>query len=149
MNELYELYKKARSLSTEEKFYLLDNFLEIVNILEDQEREANFYDTFQKYASGSHDPETVPDLQNLIESILRFIKNDGDLSYSAMSVFLHPLCSGAKRVCFRPFKLVGLTKHLANLSKEFEKNQKNLRNIGKIRRNFNSTLIEIKRRLAK
>lgn len=82
--------------------------------------------SFVKVAS-LYDPETPQQMLNLISLVEKFTNIDDDFSHDSLSVFLYPLSRGAKRVAMRPAKVVGLTKELWALSRQFDRlrNSKN------------------------
>jgi hypothetical protein len=64
---------------------------------------------------------------NLITLVEKFTAIDDDFSHDNLGVFLYPLSRGARRLAMRPAKVVGLTKELWALSRQFDrlKNSKN------------------------
>ncbi len=74
--------------------------------------------------SHLYDPETPKQILNLIGLMERFSSIEDDYSSESMGIFLYPLVRGAKRLAVRPAKIVGLTKELWAMSRQFDKIKK-------------------------
>ena len=114
------------------------------------EKKANIY-TMVKEAAGSHDPETVKDLERIISHLEKFIGVEDNVSIDNLELFIRPLSIGSKRIVLRPYKLVGMVKRLDSLAKEYKRElpEKNHNVLREIRRDFILTLKNIKTKLKK
>ncbi len=141
----YDLYKKAFVLNTEQKEYLVNSLDNIISVFKEEEVLGLKKEAIKKEASGSHDPETIEDMKKLLNLFEKYLSFDQNLSYSNVSIFLHPLSSGSKKVSLRPCKIVGLMRKLDQLSRMIlrEDIDKNM-----VKKEFFSNLNKIKKRLS-
>lgn len=75
------------------------------------------------------DPETDEQMCHLLGLLEKFISVDNDISYDNVSVFLHPLSRGVKKISLRPYRMIGLVKELERLSKQFGREKSRVRNL--------------------
>lgn len=111
----------------------------------------------QEKNAALYDPETPKQMLELIDLIEKFISYDNNISVDNVSIFLHPLKNGASKLFLRPAKLVGLTKDLWKISRQYDKRRKQKKDVSKdislyrdlsgLRKKFKSKLLLIKEKL--
>lgn len=140
-NNLYNLYKKIYNSELEKKIYIYDNFEKITSQLN--------INNFKKEAKGSHDPETIEDIEKLLESLEKHLIIDEDISFSELGVFLHPMSMSVKKITLRPLKIIGMVKILKKLSKKYSKakKEKDNKKLKEIKKEFISCLNKIKEQI--
>lgn len=96
----------------------------------------------------NYDPETVDEMLKLVGLLEKFISIDDDISYDNICIFMRPLSGSSKKLVLRPNKLVGLSRKMESLSRQYQKNKENQELQLQIKDDFNNNLCEFKNRLS-
>lgn len=150
----YELFKKAFNLTRYQKETIYNNFDNIINGFNEQERALNVSSrkTVLKtvLARGLHDPETPEEMFGLVDLLENFIRIDDNISHENISIFLKPMSHSSQKIMLRPCKIIGLIKNLDRLSRQYKKDKDNkILDLNPTIKEFNENLNKIKLKVTK
>ena len=100
--------------------------------------------------SNLHDPETSEQLVKLIELMEKYLGIEDDISYDNISVFIHPLLNGARKLIVKQYKIMGITRRLHTLSKKYRKYKSSgasKRELDRMKKEFRNLLLNLKKKL--